>query len=97
MGAAELRIESETLAAVAIALTDARTALGADTARFTGLDTGCLGVTEVVSRTAGLSLAHQGMIDAVDAALEQAATFPHDLGAQVDAQEAALAKQADGK
>ncbi len=37
------------------------------------------------------------MIDAVDAALEQAAVFPHDLGAQVDAQEAALAKQADGK
>ncbi len=57
MGAAALRIESETLAAVATALTDARTALGADTARFTGLSTGCLGVLDVISRTAGLSLA----------------------------------------
>jgi hypothetical protein len=54
-------------------------------------------VSEVISRTAGLSLAHQGMIDAVDSALEQAATFPHDLGLQVDAQEAALAAKADGK
>jgi hypothetical protein len=97
MGASELRIESETLASVATALTDARTALGADTDRFTGQSTACLGVSEVISRMAGLSLAHQGMIDAVDSALEQAATFPHDLGLQVDAQEAALAAKADGK
>lgn len=94
MGAGELRVESETLAAVTAALTEARSALGADAQRFTGLDEGCLGVVEVISRAAGLSLAHQGMIDAVDAALEQAAVFPRDLAAQVETEEAKLAAKA---
>ena len=96
MGSGELKTERAALDAVATSLHHARTELAAD-GDFVAIDTDCVGVIAVISAVAGVCIAHDGMLRAIRTTIDDAATFPTEVAAQVDAAESRLAASAKGR
>jgi hypothetical protein len=96
MGSGELKTERAALDAVATSLRHADAELAAD-GNFVSVDTDCVGASAVISAVAGVCIAHDGMLRAIRTTIADAAMFPNELAAQIDAAESKLASAATGR